>query len=125
MPSPMDHKTTFAAKEPKRRIVYGVVYEPEHPDLQGDWASPEQIEQAAHQFLADFGRTNVEHADEAPGVRVVESYIAPADIQLGEQTIRKGSWVVAVKVANNEVWRMVESGELTGFSMQGVHGRRS
>jgi hypothetical protein len=55
---------------------------------------------------------------------VVESYIYRGpDWQVGEQTVRAGDWLVGA-IWNPDVWAMIKSGELTGFSFQGRGKRR-
>ncbi|MEK4271801.1 XkdF-like putative serine protease domain-containing protein [Paenibacillus sp. FSL R7-0026] len=54
---------------------------------------------------------------------VVESYIAPCDMEIGDQMIAKGSWVAGVKVTDDDAWEEIQKGEITGFSMFGV-GKR-
>ena len=51
----------------KRKLVYGIVYEPEVKDTDGDYASADEIEKAAHDFLPRAA-TNVEHEDNSPDV---------------------------------------------------------
>lgn len=48
---------------------------------------------------------------------MVESYISPADLTLGEQEIAKGSWVLVTK-ATDEIWKDIKKGESTGYSME-------
>lgn len=113
----------IAKADPKLHIVYGVVYEPNTIDSDGDWASAETIQRAAHGFLMEFGSVGVQHADEsimkARGISVVESYLWPSDGILGEQSIKKGSWIIGAKIHDEFIWDQVMSGELTGFSMHG------
>ena len=42
-----------------------------------------------------------------------------AQLSMSGQTIRKGSWVLAVKVFDDEVWESVKSGDRTALSIQG------
>ena len=53
---------------------------------------------------------------------IVECYVAPVDFQLGDEPIRKGSWLLGV-VWSEDQFRKVQDGTLTGFSLGGV-GRR-
>jgi hypothetical protein len=105
------------------RIVYGVVLEPDSEDLQGDIIDSDTIEKAAHAYLRESRVVGDSHMVQAEA-EVVESYIAPADLQMGEQTVRKGSWIMAVKVHDDELWAAVKKGEMTGFSIGGF-GTRS
>ena len=36
-----------------------------------------------------------------------------------KQVVKKGSWVISVKVISDRLWKMVKDGELTGFSIGG------
>jgi SAM-dependent methyltransferase len=105
-----------------KQIVYGVVLEPHTTDLQDDWMKPEEIEKTAHFFMMNgqtIGRGHEEKTQCVP----VESYIAPVDFpfdgQYGEQVVKKGSWVLGVKVNDPEDWAKVKTGEYTGFSVGG------
>lgn len=108
-----------------KRIVKGVVYQPNVADAHGDQMDEEEIEKAAHLFMENQHTYNIDkqHDLETDKGFVIESYIAPADMELGEQTIAKGSWVAAVKVTDDDTWSDIKKGEITGFSMWGV-GKR-
>lgn len=116
-------------KDARQQVAWGVVLEPRtaaDPDLQGDWYSGEQIAKAAHGFLAKLagGRAGADlmHDGRRVGV-IVESYIAPADMQLGDQFVPAGSWIAGVHYPDPDVWDLVEKGLLGAFSVGG-HGRR-
>lgn len=113
----------FAKADDERQIVYGVVSEPEVEDTQGDSANAEEIELAAHQYLTMSRVVGMEHRKVARA-QVVESYLAPTDFDLGDERVRKGSWVLAVHVEDSGDWARVKSGELSGFSLGG-YGVRS
>jgi DNA adenine methylase len=38
-------------------------------------------------------------------VKVLENFLAPTDFTLGEMTVRKGTWLLAVHVLGDELWR--------------------
>ena len=111
----------IAKVDAPRRIVYGVVLEPDSEDLQGDVLTVAEVEKAAHLFMGSQ-LVNEMHADLDPVGRVLESYIAPADFWLGEQLVKRGSWVMAVRL-DEETFAKVQGGEYTGYSIEGV-GRR-
>jgi hypothetical protein len=108
-----------------KRIVKGVVYQPDVADAHDDQMDEVEIEKAAHLFMEKQHTYNIDkqHDLEADKGFVIESYIAPCDMTLGEQQIVKGSWVAAVKVTENDTWEAIKKGEITGFSMWGV-GKR-
>lgn len=102
------------------RYVLGIVLEPEVVDAQGDIYSVEEIRAAAHRFMEEFGGLGFMHRLRVNGqVKVLESYLAPTDFALGELTVRKGTWLLAVRVLSDELWDRVKNGELTGFSIGG------
>lgn len=101
-----------------KRILYGVVYAPDEVDAQGDFMDAEVLEKVAHDFLINHRKIDHEHDFmEGAGV-VVESYIAPTDYGEGENKVKKGSWVLAVK-ASVELWDEFNKGNITGFSLAG------
>ena len=104
----------------EKRLVGGIVYEPDIVDAQGDSAGAGEIEKAAHKFLQDSRTLGLMHKEEAgPRAKIVESYIAPCNLKMGTQNIAKGTWVMVVKVFDNDLWNMVKDGKITGFSMGG------
>jgi hypothetical protein len=105
-----------------QQIVYGVVSEPDTIDLQGDRLSREEIEKACHKFMLTSQKIGKEHEGPAKA-DIIESYIAPLDFTCGGQTVRKGSWVMAVKIHDPDLWAAVKSGDITGFSIAGSGDR--
>ena len=121
----MSREAAFIQKDAKRQIVYGVVYEPNIVDIQKDWASAEEIEQACHKFMKAYRKMGIRHDGAVRDtIAPVESYIAPCDFQLGEQPVKKGSWVLAAHVESADTWKDVEDGRLTGFSLFGKAKRK-
>jgi DNA adenine methylase len=108
------------------RFVLGVVLEPEVVDAQGDIYSAEEIRQAAHRFMDEFGGLGLMHRFRVNGqVKVLESYLAPADVEIGGVRLRKGTWLLAVRILSDELWEQVKDGALTGFSIGGSARRVS
>jgi DNA adenine methylase len=102
------------------RYVLGVVLEPEVVDAQGDIYSAEEVRQAAHRFMEEFGGLGLMHRFRVNDqVKVLESYLAPVDLTLGGATVRKGTWLLAVRILSDELWEQVKDGQLTGFSIGG------
>lgn len=116
--------TTPLWKDDAKRIVYGVVMQPDVRDSHGEWEDAETIEAAAHRYLAESRKHDVQHAEEQVGVVPVESFIAPADMEYAGRPILKGSWVMAVRVDDEAVWQEVVKEELTGFSIGGTGERQ-
>lgn len=106
-------------KNDEQRIVYGPVLIPDEPDTDGDVVSAQKIEQVAHEFNEKYGNIDLQHSLNNVG-RVVESYIAPVDLDFGNVVIPKGSWMMGVRVTDDHAWNLVKQGKLTGFSIMGV-----
>ena len=99
-----------------RQLAYGEVYLPMIPDSQGDFMTEIEIEKMAHRFMKNqllYG-VDTEHDMADNGCVVVESFIA----REGDPDFIKGAWVAAISVPD-EIWPLVKSGELGGFSMYG------
>ncbi|KUL16187.1 XkdF-like putative serine protease domain-containing protein [Bacillus paralicheniformis] len=105
--------------EDEKKLVYGIVYEPDTPDAHGDFMTAAEIEKAAHGFLKDAREIDKQHDFQGGVGEVVESYVTPADFEVNGVTIKKGSWVLVTK-ASDEVWEQIKKGEITGYSMAGT-----
>jgi hypothetical protein len=91
---------------------------PDTVDLQGDVLGLDTIEEAAHKYLVASRLVGDSHSQKAEA-EVVESYLAPADVELGGQVIKQGTWIMGVKVLDDAMWQAVKDGEYTGFSIGG------
>ena len=102
--------------------VTGVVLEPDVFDAQKTTITAKVIRKAAHGFLAGYNVTTkigVQHKDFKKPFELCECYIAPVDFVLGDKTIKKGSWVVVLKILNKAIWGKIKKGEIAGFSIGG------
>ena len=97
-----------------KRIVYGEVLTPGVMDAQGDVVSEDEIERTAHLFLRKHGSIGEMHRRFSGVGRVVESFIA----RDGDTHFTPGAWVLGVQL-EEETWRAVMDGTLTGFSVGG------
>lgn len=107
----------------EKHLVSGVVYSPKILDAHDDYADAGAIEEAAHQYMIDSRVIKVMHEGEnRSDIAIVESYVAPMDIVFKKNTepVPAGSWIITVKVFNDDLWAKVKSYELTGFSMGGI-----
>jgi hypothetical protein len=100
-----------------KKIVYGEVYAPFVLDTYGEFMLPDDIEKMAHRFM----RLDLQHVidtqhDNLPnGSHPIESFIA----REGDPDYTPGAWVLGVKVSD-EMWPLVEGGQLNGFSFQSL-----
>lgn len=122
-----EHQVRFAkAKEDDakaktdERFVYGIVLEPETVDAQQDIYSAEEIRGAAHAFMEKFRTIGLMHKGAINDkVKILESFIAPGDFEVDGAPVKAGTWVMAVKVTDDELWKAVKGGDITGFSIGG------
>lgn len=49
---------------------------------------------------------------------IVESYVAPVDMEIGGQAVKAGTWLLGVRWSE-PMWKKIKSGERTGLSMYG------
>lgn len=119
-PESMEMETGIIQKSEAKQIVTGAALIPDRPDREGDVVSAENVEEMAYDYLAHHQRVDENH-DRRPREEheVVESYVAPADLELGGQTLPEGTWVVSARLGD-EAWKKVEKGEYTGFSVDGM-----
>lgn len=122
-----DRKTMRLVKaETAQQKVFGVVFEPDVVDTQGDMVSAPDIEAACHQFLADYraGKTELWRDHETQltddDAVLVENYITPGEAVIGGQTIKAGAWLQVWHVKSALLWQMVLDGLFTGFSFGGT-----
>ena len=131
-------KYKFKSTDEEKRIVTGAVMIPNleiiRMDAEGNpyfvYFTKETIEKAQEVF-AKYGRTkatNTEHQEiETQGATVVESWIVkdPSNDKsnaLGFD-VPANTWMVSYKVDNDELWSKVKSGEVSGFSIEGVFSK--
>ena len=109
----------FFKEDAAKQIVYGVVFEPSMIDLQDESVNEDDIEESAHNYLVGYRNTMLSHKDKLDA-DVVESYIAVDDFVYNSEPIKKGSWIVAMRIKDPKIWNRVISGEIVGFSPGGT-----
>ena len=117
----LDYQTVAIKKlDAEEQLVFGEVYAPGFPDSQGDFMSRESVKKACYEFMrkSAMGNIDTQHDQNPNGSYVVENFIARPD----DNIYIPYAWVMGVKVAN-DVWPLVKSGELNGFSLDGMATR--
>lgn len=104
----------------EKGLIYGVVYEPDTVDTQGDWADGPTIERAAHDFLI---KGKVRMVDTMHDYSPIDGGVVESFIKNGEAKnypdAKDGSWLVAIKP--DDMTKMkVKSGEYRGISLSGT-----
>ena len=104
----------------EERFILGVVLEPEVVDAQKDVYSKEEVRAAAHRFMESYQNVGLMHRSLVnEQVKILESYVTPADLTIGGIALGEGTWLLGVRVLDDELWAAAKAGELTGFSIGG------
>jgi hypothetical protein len=86
-------------------------------DLHGDEVDLETIRLAKESFNKSLQKANLFHMTMTDAFEVLESYLAPCDMELNSQTVLKGTWLMTLQVNTDEVWQMIKDDEITGISI--------
>ena len=88
--------------------------------------SEETVRKASELFLMRSNQNNATYEHERKmleGMSVVESWIIEDEktdkSRLYNFNLPKGTWMISMKVNNDEVWQSVKDGEVKGFSIEG------
>ena len=122
---------TFAIvkTDAEQRIVYGwasvIVNDDGSPviDNQNDIITPAELEKAAYQYVLKSRDGGVMHEETGVAKLVASLVTTPEIIKALFPNVHAGAiptgWVVGFDVINEDVWKRVKDGELTGFSIHG------
>lgn len=104
----------------EEHFVYGEVLIPDWTDAHGHTISAELVRKTSHDYMTNFQRIGLQHStDVSSKVSILESYIAPVDFELAGSSIKKGTWMMGVRVNDPVLWSKIKAGDLTGFSIGG------
>lgn len=123
----------IAKRDDEQQIAYGWAYVSERADGQrvvdhsGEFIELADLERAAVEFMLEsragsdmHERTRNDQGE--PIADVVESFVVTGEkleaMGLDGSAVQKGWWV-GVKVHDRDVWKRVQSGELSMFSIEG------
>lgn len=113
-------------KTDEERYVLGIVLEPETVDAQDDIYSATEVRDAAHRFMEQYRNIGLMHRGLVnEQVKILESYLAPAAFSLDGTQVQKGTWLLAVRVLDDELWGQIQGGALTGLSIGGSARREA
>jgi len=82
------------------------------------------IRKASELFLMNSNQNNatLEHKQKLEGMSIVESWIVEGDHDKSMNygfNFPKGTWMISMKVNNDDIWSKVKLGEVKGFSIEG------
>lgn len=127
--SKQEQKQIFLEREDKHLIV-GPVLIPNKPIYRNNGKeefyiqfSADTIEKLAYEYLMNGRMYSVttDHQDIADDICLVESWIKTSENDKSNDygmELPIGTWMVSMKVENEDVWQRVKSGELRGYSIE-------
>ena len=109
----------------KPHYVLAPVLVPDEPDWYGDIVDEEEIRRAATEWLNNYRGFGILHKlefmdEEETVARVADSFVAPTDLQIDGTAIKKGTWLIGAEILSPELWKLIEKGAITGFSIDGL-----
>lgn len=125
----------FSIADESQKVVMGAAMIPNLPiyrfDERGEYMAifrKETIRKIAEKFFKEKRQTELNEAHDSArmikGGYAFQSWITDEKMGIlppkGYENIADGSWFIAAKIENNDVWRKVkEEGEYKGFSIEG------
>jgi hypothetical protein len=107
---------TKAVDEELKQVTY-VAMIPDHTDLHGDYTSENEVRKAKESFNKSMMRANLFHMVMTDTFDVIESYLAPCDMVLNDQFVKKSTWLMTLQVHDDTLWQMIKDDEITGISI--------
>ena len=107
------------AQEELKQATF-LVLSPDEVDLHGDIYDAVEVRKACHNFNTYCRKANLLHLIDTTTFSIVESYIAPVEMQIGEKIIKAGNWISVLQFHNDDIWTDVKEGKFTGVSICGT-----
>jgi hypothetical protein len=132
------HEVVLKEIDAEKRILMGAALIPDKQiyrrnDKTKDeyyiYFSKATIRKASELFLMNANQNNstLEHSQKLKGMSVVESWIIEGENDKSKNygfDLPKGTWMISMKVNNDEIWNKVKLGEVKGFSIEGYFADR-
>jgi len=126
------HEIKLAEVDNEQRILMGaalvpdkMIYRKNGKDEFNVFFSAVTIKQASEKFLMNGNQNNATlmHEKSVKDLSVVESWIIDnPEMDKSKQygfSLPKGTWMISMKVNNDDIWNKVKAGEIKGFSIEG------
>lgn len=108
------------ATEPFLKQVTYVAMRANTTDAHGDFTSLDDVRKAKESFnkaLKKKNMANLMHLYKTDSFEVIESYISLADMQIGDNKVNKGDWLITLYVADDNLFDSILKGEFVGLSI--------
>ena len=125
---------TFAKVDKEKRMLISPAlipnkqifrYDPNTDQEYYVYFSPETVRKSAELYLKhnNHHKATYEHQDRVAGVLTIESWIIEDPkmdkSKLYGYNLPKGTWMVSMKINNDELWDRIKAGEIKGLSIEG------
>jgi len=126
------HKVALAVVNEDKHILMGAALIPDKPIFRADenggyniFFSEQTVRKASELFLQNGmqSESTLEHQVDLKGNTVVESWIKEDETH--DKSVKfgidapVGSWIISMKIQDDEVYNMAKTGEIKGFSIEG------
>ena len=121
----------LAEVDKEKRILMGAALIPNKPIYRQSgeqeyyiYFSQATVRKASELFFINGNQSNstLEHQLELKGLTAVESWIVESEqdkSRMYDLNVPMGTWMVSMKVNNDDVWKKVKNKEIKGFSIEG------
>ena len=121
----------LAEVDKEKRILMGAALIPNKPIYRQNgeqeyyiYFSQATVRKASELFFINGNQSNstLEHQLELKGLTAVESWIVESEqdkSRMYDLNVPMGTWMVSMKVNNDDVWKKVKNKEIKGFSIEG------
>jgi len=127
------HEIELKEVDAEKKILMGAALVPNKQILRADkdgngyyiYFSEDTIKKASELFLMRSNQNNatLEHKEKLNGMSVVESWVIDnPEMDKSKEygfSLPKGTWMIAMKVNNEDIWKDVKAGKVKGFSIEG------
>lgn len=126
------HEIELKEIDAEKRILMGAALIPDKQIFRRNkdeeyyiFFSKDTVRKASELFLMNSNQNNAtyEHEQKLKGLSVVESWIIEDSktdkSRLYGFDLPKGTWMISMKVNNDDVWNDVKAGKVKGFSIEG------
>jgi hypothetical protein len=127
------HEIELKEVDSEKKILMGAALVPNKQILRADkdgkgyyiYFSEDTIKKASELFLMRSNQNNAtyEHKEKLNGMSVVESWVIDnPEMDKSKEygfNLPKGTWMIAMKVNNEDIWKDVKAGKVKGFSIEG------
>jgi len=127
------HEIELKEVDAEKKILMGAALVPNKQILRADkdgkgyyiYFSEDTIKKASELFLMRSNQNNatLEHKEKLNGLSVVESWVIDnPEMDKSKEygfNLPKGTWMISMKVNNEDIWKEVKAGKVKGFSIEG------